>query len=141
MSQAVVSRQINHDTVTVFQAFASKEAVEKWFTPSPEMAVKVLAFDFVEKGSYRFEYAIGPDQSVTLFGTFLSIQEARHLSFTWEWVDPMPGGEGTSKVLIDFKPDAMATEIVVTHQDVAELVDQHIHGWEATLDQLEKFLD
>jgi uncharacterized protein YndB with AHSA1/START domain len=38
----------------VFSAFAEAALVSRWLTPSPEVALTVLQFDFQIGGTYRF---------------------------------------------------------------------------------------
>ena len=57
-SCAEVRRHLAYSPETVFAAFASADLVERWLTPSPEIRLTVLQFDFREGGSYRFAYHV-----------------------------------------------------------------------------------
>jgi uncharacterized protein YndB with AHSA1/START domain len=57
-SCAEIRRSLAHSPEKVFAAFASADLVERWLTPSPEIRLTVVQFDFREGGSYRFAYHV-----------------------------------------------------------------------------------
>src|SRR6185312_17002659 len=66
---AEVRRRFASDPEKVFAAFAKAELVSRWLTPSPEIRLSVLEFDFREGGSYRFAYHIPGAVAVIVAGS------------------------------------------------------------------------
>src|SRR3979411_1735082 len=64
---AEVRRRVAAAPERGFAAFADPGLVCRWLTPSPEIALDVLQFDFRVGGVYRFAYRV-PDGKITIVG-------------------------------------------------------------------------
>src|SRR5262245_64856312 len=77
----------------VFAAFAEARLVSRWLTPSPEISLTVLQFDFREGGAYRFAYGLPDGRTVTIGGRYRAIEPPSTIVFSWiiEPPDEHPG--------------------------------------------------
>ena len=59
------------------------ELVARWLTPSREIRLTVLAFDFREGGSYRFAYHVPGAATVIVAGSYSVIKPPSKIVFSW----------------------------------------------------------
>ena len=71
-SHAEVRRRFDASPEKVFTAFARADLVARWLTPSPEISLTVLQFDFREGGSYRFAYHVPGSGTVIVGGSYMA---------------------------------------------------------------------
>lgn len=142
LHSTTVRRLIKADQARLFAAFSKAEAIEQWFSPSADITVEVLQFDFTVGGRYRFRYAMLDGSFPTLGGRFELIQPPAKLSFTWVWEEPDPHANIPTRVSVELHDKGNATEVVLTHSQIPteEIADRHAAGWEATFDQLEAIM-
>ncbi|WP_299740739.1 SRPBCC domain-containing protein [uncultured Roseobacter sp.] len=139
LHSTTVRRLIHAKRDWVFHAFTRAEALEQWFSPSPEITLDVLQFDFRAGGQYRFRYAMTDGSNPVLGGHFECIDPPSLLSFTWIWEEPDPHAGIPTRVRVEFREDESSTEVILTHSQIPaqDIADRHAAGWEATLDRLE----
>jgi len=111
----------------VFDAWASSEAVARWFAPG-DMRVPEADVDLRPGGRYRIvmEETNGTRHIVT--GEYHEIVTNQRLAFTWQW----EGSEDVTFVEVDFRAiDAASTELKLVHTRFATeaLRDLHGQGW------------
>ena len=58
------------------------------------------------------------------------------LAYTWQW----EGMDEVSQVVVDFVEHGGETEVVIVHTGLADPAwrEQHVQGWNAVLDTLER---
>lgn len=137
-----VRRLIKADQTRLFAAFSKAEMIEQWFSPSADITVEVLQFDFTVGGRYRFRYAMPDGSFPTLGGGFELIKSPAKLAFTWVWEEPDPHANIPTRVSVELHVKGSATEIVLTHSQIPteEIADRHAVGWKATFDHLEEVM-
>ena len=137
-----VRRVVRADRVRVFAAFSRAEAVSQWFKPSADISIEVLAFEFVEGGSYRLRYSMPDGTRPVLRGTYERIAPPEELMFSWVWEPPDVHADMPTRVHARLLEKDGATEIVITHEKVPseEVGLRHASGWEGGLDLLERLL-
>jgi uncharacterized protein YndB with AHSA1/START domain len=133
-----VSRLINADPATVFEAWTRPEQLGQWSAPEG-MDVDPVDVDLRVGGTYRICMK-NPDGSVhTAFGVYREIERPNRLSYTWAWED---SGDEASETLVtvEFQDRDGATEVVLTHElfPDAETAGKHEQGWTSCLNRLEK---
>ena len=68
-----ITRRLNALPERVFAAFASSDLVAQWLSPSPDITLQVLAYDFRVHGGYRFAYLVSGGAAMHVHGTFREI--------------------------------------------------------------------
>jgi uncharacterized protein YndB with AHSA1/START domain len=80
---ATVERRLRASPTRVFDAFADAAIVGRWLTPSPEVSLTVLQFDFRVGGRYRFAYRVPGRGTMHVNGDFRLIEPPERLAFAW----------------------------------------------------------
>jgi uncharacterized protein YndB with AHSA1/START domain len=135
-----VRRRLSASVEEVFAAFAEAEIVARWLTPSPDVKLTVLGFDFRVGGAYRFAYDTPDGQRMLVGGTFRSIERPARLVFSWLIEPPDVHAGIASEVTISITPLGAEANLVVQH-DQLERDDaraRHAEGWAGALTQLER---
>lgn len=137
-----VRRLIKVDRARVFDAFGRSEALAHWFTPSEDVSLEVLAFEFVPMGGFRLRYTMPDGARLVVGGAYELIAPPEKLAFSWIWEAPDPHADIPTRVLIRFLEKGDSTEVVVTHSQLASKEDCTLStaAWECTLDNLERTL-
>jgi uncharacterized protein YndB with AHSA1/START domain len=134
-----VRKRLEAAPAKVFSAFATAELVAKWLTPSPEVKLTVLDFDFRVGGSYRFAYDVPSGMRMIVSGSYRSIEVPTRIVFTW-LIDPPDEHAGIeSQVTVTITPIGTGTELVIQHDRLgrADADARHEEGWLGALAQLE----
>ena len=82
-SCAEIRRRLEYAPEMVFGAFAKAGLVTRWLTPSPEIRLTMLQFDFREGGSYRFAYHVPGATTVIVAGSYSVINPPSKIVFSW----------------------------------------------------------
>jgi uncharacterized protein YndB with AHSA1/START domain len=135
-SLSVIARQ-RYDAPPdlVFRAFTEPDLLTRWFSPSADIAIDVLAHELCPDGRYRFRYSEPSGQVSVVTGRFREIVRPTRLVFTWAWESPDTHGGAETLVTVDIRPDGGGTLVVVTHEGFPDqsMRDRHEGGWRATL--------
>jgi uncharacterized protein YndB with AHSA1/START domain len=126
----------------VFAAFADPGLVCRWLTPSPDIRLTVLQFDFREGGSYRFAYTLPDGVTMRVGGTYRAIEPPSRITFTWIIEPPDEHAGIESEVAVAIEPDGAGALLVIRHGRWvrADAVERHAQGWLGALEQLGAFL-
>ncbi len=138
----IVRRVIDSPPTQVFSAFSRCSALQKWFTPSAEVSIEILEFDFTVGGRFRFQYTLADGRQSVVTGNYEFITEPRQIVMTWVWEPPDALADIPMRVTFDFLEVAGATEVVVTHEGIPsdQACTVHQDGWAGTFANLEFFL-
>lgn len=126
----------------VFRAFTEPALLVRWFSPSPDTRLEVLAHELRVNGGYRFRYQHPSGGSDVVTGTFREVSPPKRLAFTWTWEPPDPHAGIETLVTIEFSADGEGTLVVVTHERFPDPATQERHrsGWSSTLARLSRVL-
>lgn len=143
MHKITVKRLLNVPRAKVFAAFSTAQALSKWYTPSPDISVEILAFDFKMGEHYRFQYTMTNGSKPVLGGVYELISPDSEITFTWVWEAPDVHADVPTRVNIKFYERSGSTELILSHEQLPsqEIGERHADGWENTLDQLEREFD
>lgn len=127
----------------VFGAFADPRLIVRWLTPSPEITLTVLQFDFRVGGVYRFAYHLPDGKTVIVGGVYRSIVPPSGIAFSWIIEPPDEHAGIDSEVTVTITPDGGGTELLIRHEKLtrADAILRHTEGWRGAIDQLVVLLD
>jgi len=126
----------------VFAAFAEARLVGRWLSPSPEITLTLLQFDFREGGGYRFAYDF-PGGRTVVAGRYRSIEPPSKIVFSWTIEPPDEHAGIESEVTVTIRRDRAETELVIRHEKLtrAGAAARHDQGWCGALDQLARMME
>ena len=135
---AEVRRRLAAPPEKVFAAFADPALVSRWLTPSPEVALSVLQFEFRVGGAYRFAYHVAGGRTMFVNGVYRTIDSPSTLVFSWNIEPPDEHAGVRSEVTVTFVPDGMGTQLLIRHTQftLPAAADRHAQGWQGAVDQL-----
>ncbi len=138
----IVRRTIHAPRPRVFQAFGRAELLSQWFTPTEDIALDILTFDFSPGGRFRLRYTMPDGRRPVVGGTYADIVEPARIVMSWIWEAPDPLADIPMRVTFRFAEREQATEVIITHERIPSdhACTIHADGWEASLDRLERFL-
>ena len=139
---AEVRRRLRAPPEKVFSAFADAALVSRWLTPSPEIRLSVIEFDFCVGGRYRFAYLIPGAQTMHVDGAYQSIEPPSKIVFSWNIAPPDEHAGLQSVVIVNIAQDGDGSELHIRHErlSLAGSVERHRAGWRGALDQLATLL-
>jgi uncharacterized protein YndB with AHSA1/START domain len=126
----------------VFASFADAAIVTRWLSPSPEIRLTVLRFEFRVGGAYRFAYDVPGVGTMRVNGLYRVIDRPSRIVFTWD-IEPPDVHAGThSEVTVTFTADGTGTLLLVRHARLTlpGAADRHAEGWRGALDRLTELL-
>jgi uncharacterized protein YndB with AHSA1/START domain len=144
----VVRRTIRASPERLFAAWTEPAQLRRWWGPA-QVECAAAEVDLRVGGRYRLANKF-PDGSVWwIGGTFETVTPPRLLIYSWE-LSPgeiAPGGlappaQAVERVTVRFQPKGNSTEVVVTHERIADEAARvsHEQGWFGCLDGLVEFL-
>ncbi len=138
----VVRRQIAAPRRRVFEAFSRADLLVQWFTPTAEVGLDILAFEFREGAAFRFRYVMPDGRRPVVGGVYERIAAPEEIVVSWLWEAPDPLQGVDMRVRFRFEQAGDATEVVIRHEKLPSDAACTIHqdGWEAALDRLGSFL-
>lgn len=140
---AEVRRRFTSVPEKVFAAFAEPRLITRWLTPSPEIALTVLQFDFRVGGVYRFAYHVPGGQPVIVGGSYRSIEPPSKIVFSWIIEPPDEHAGLESEVTATITPYDGGAELLIRHEKFVRVdaIERHAQGWRGALDRLRTLLD
>jgi uncharacterized protein YndB with AHSA1/START domain len=122
----------------VFAAFAEARLVGRWLSPSPEITLTLLQFDFRVGGAYRFAYRVPGGETVIVGGVYRAIEPPSKIVFSWVIEPPDEHADIESEVTVTIMRDGAGAELLIRHEKLVrtDAVERHAAGWRGALDQL-----
>src|SRR5260221_6829543 len=82
------SQWFNAPAPLVFRAFTEPALLERWFCPSPEVALRVERCEPHPDGAYRFVFYFPDGRAVPVIGEYKVVEPPHRLAFTWTLEPP-----------------------------------------------------
>jgi uncharacterized protein YndB with AHSA1/START domain len=141
-TRAEVTRRFGVPPERVFGAFASADLVARWLSPSADIPLHVLEYDFRVHGAYRFAYHVSGGAVMHVHGTFREVQPPSRLIFSWIIESPDEHAGIDSEVRVSLSPVAGGCALTIVHErlDRPDAVERHTAGWMGALNRLEFLL-
>jgi uncharacterized protein YndB with AHSA1/START domain len=138
-----VRRRLNAAPERVFAAFSEASQICRWLTPSPQISLTLLHFDFRVGGSYRFAYGLLDGTTVIVGGSYRLIERPCKIVFSWIIEPPDEHAGIESLVTVTIGPDRGGTELTIAHDKLArrDAVTRHAEGWGGAIDLLTALLE
>jgi uncharacterized protein YndB with AHSA1/START domain len=139
---AEIRRRLAAAPAKVFAAFTDAAMVSRWLTPSPDVKLRVVAFDFREGGKYRFAYHVPGGQIMTVSGIYRLIEPPSKIIFSWNIEPPDEHAGVRSEVTVQIAPDGDGSELYIRHERLtpAGAAERHREGWQGAIEQLSRVL-
>jgi uncharacterized protein YndB with AHSA1/START domain len=144
----VVRRTIHATPERLFAAWTEPEQLCRWWGPG-HVTCPTAEIDLRVGGRYRLANRF-PDGSIWwIGGMFEAVAPPRLLIYSWELSagEIAPGGapppaQARERVTVRFESRGAATDVVVTHERIADAAARvsHGQGWDGCLDGLAEFL-
>ena len=140
---AEIRRRLSAAPEKVFGAFAHAQLVRRWLSPSPEIALTVLQFEFRVGGVYRFAYRVPGGQTMIVNGAYRAIEPPSKIVFSWNIEPPDEHAGLQSEVTVRITPDGDGAELLIRHEKLtlAGAALRHAEGWRGALGQLINLLN
>ena len=133
----VVRRTIRASAEKLFSAWIDPSLLKNWWGPA---GVRCIGAEVDPRvgGSYRIGNQLPDGNIIWIRGEYELIERPRKLVFSWslEGVESAP-----ERVTVQFEPTSDATEVIVTHERIAnrELRERHEQGWIGCLEGLARY--
>jgi len=136
-----VKRLIKAPPERVFAAWTTPEEVVKWFGPET-CRVTSAKIDLRVGGQYHFRVNSQEMGELNVRGVYREIKRPSKLVFTWKWKGAAEMEFPETIVTVEFGDAEGFTEVVLTHEGLPDKKsrESHSHGWNGTLDKLEKLV-
>lgn len=133
----VVRRTIRAKPERLFDAWTDGEQLARWWGPPGTRCVGA-EFEARAGGVYRIGNELGDGSVVWIRGEVELVERPRRLVFSWSIAKDAPRERVT--VRFDAAADGASTEVIVTHERVANEAARRSHtmGWEGCLAGLDR---
>jgi uncharacterized protein YndB with AHSA1/START domain len=140
---AEVRHRLAAAPMKVFSAFSEASLVSRWLTPSTDVALTVLQFEFRIGGTYRFAYHVPDGATMFVNGVYRVIEPPSKIVFSWNIEPPDEHAGIRSEVTITLTPDGAGTRLFIRHEQLTQAgaAKRHAEGWRGAIDQLTAMLD
>lgn len=122
----------------VFGAFADAHLISRWLSPSPDIVLTVLRFEFRVAGAYRFSYRLPDGADVVISGVYRKIERPRQIVFSWIIEPPDEHAGLESEVTVTIAAQGSGTDLHIRHEklDRRGAAPRHHAGWRGAIERL-----
>ncbi|GAC1654950.1 MAG: hypothetical protein NVS9B12_05810 [Vulcanimicrobiaceae bacterium] len=133
----VLRRKYNAKRDRVWKAWTDRNEMMAWHAPEGASVVAYTS-DLRIGGAFRLTMLQPGGETYVAKGAYREITPPQKLSYTWIWEEDAPEEEHETLMTIEFNDLGQATEVVLTHENLASIQsrDRHTVGWNEVLDKL-----
>jgi uncharacterized protein YndB with AHSA1/START domain len=126
----------------VFDAWTHPEIAARFLGPG-NIKAAVAHMDVKVGGTFSIAMDSPENGRFVARGTYLEVNAPQRLVMTWRWEEDDPAEEYDSLLSLDFNERNGETELVLTHEKLANVDSRarHKEGWTAIIDQLATVLE
>ena len=133
-----IEMSFNATIEEVWNAWTDPQLVLKWFGSDPNGEGINAQMDVRPGGSYKITFKDSDGTEHTCMGKYLTIENPKRLSFTWEWENE-PGVESLLTILLSLRNNV--THMLFEHINVGSAsAHNYLVGWKATFLKLNRIL-
>lgn len=137
-----VTRYIKAPCKRIFEAWTTPEDAMRWMGPG---ACRLLSakIDARKGGGFYFKMRTDRVGDADIKGTYREFTPFSKLVFTWEWLNNAEMNHGETLVTVEIEEAQGGSNVTLTHEGFQseESRDGHTHGWNGTLDRLERRME
>jgi uncharacterized protein YndB with AHSA1/START domain len=135
---AEIRQHLAASPARVFAAFADTSLVSRWLTPSPDVVLHVVEFDFRVGGTYRFAYDVPGRPTMFVNGQYRTIKPPSTIVFSWNIEPPDEHAGVQSEVTVTLTPQGAGTGLLIRHARLTlpGACQRHEAGWRGALAHL-----
>jgi uncharacterized protein YndB with AHSA1/START domain len=135
---AEVRQHLAAPPARVFAAFADASLVSRWLTPSPDVVLRVLQFDFRAGGGYRFAYDVPGGATMFVNGVYRRVDPPSTIVFSWNIEPPDEHAGVRSEVTVTLTARGTGTDLLIHHAQLTRpgACERHEAGWRGALNNL-----
>ncbi len=135
----VIRRILNAPPQRVYEAWTNPQLAQQFLCPG-DTRIAEISLDVRAGGAYRIVMQKPDGELLPVRGVYQEVLPGKRLSMTWRWEEDEPEDEYDTLLSIDFAPHGNGTELTLTHERFAreESRNNHEHGWNLILDNMEK---
>jgi uncharacterized protein YndB with AHSA1/START domain len=112
---AEVRQHLAASPARVFAAFAAASLVSRWLTPSPDVVLRVVQFDFRVGGTYGFAYDVPGGGTMCVNGLYQTIEPPSTIVFSRNIEPPDEHAGVRSEVTVTLTPRGTGTDLRIRH--------------------------
>jgi uncharacterized protein YndB with AHSA1/START domain len=126
----------------VFAAWTNPEIAARLFSPNENKATDIR-MDVTTGGAYTITMIVPDGERFVVRGTYLEVIVPERLVMSWRWEEDDPADEYDSLLTLEFHERSNGTELVLTHEKLANVAsrDRHEEGWTEMIDHLASVLE
>lgn len=134
----VVRRTIRAGAARLFECWTDPVHLAAWWGPASVTCTHAET-DLRVGGRYRLANRFPDGGTLWIVGEFQEIAPPHRLVYTWR---VEPGPDVTERVTVRFEPRRDATEVIITHERIADADtrERHEQGWLGCLDGLTAYV-
>jgi uncharacterized protein YndB with AHSA1/START domain len=110
----------------------------RWLTPSREVGLDVVQFDFRVGGMYRFAYRVPGRNTMVVSGVYRVIEPPSRIVFSWDIEPPDEHAGVRSEVTVTLTLHGTGTDLQIRHAQLRApgAPERHAAGWSGAVDHL-----
>lgn len=134
----VIRRTYAASPQRVYEAWTNPELAKQFLCPA-DVTVGEVKMDVRPGGTFKIEMLHDDHEPYVAYGTYQEVAPASRLVMTWRWEEENPSDEHETLLTIEFNAHGSGTELVLTHENLANLESRanHEHGWTTLLEKLD----
>lgn len=139
-----LQRRFDAPRERVFDAWTNPAVLRDWWSAMPTMSPGDIEVDLREGGRYRMEMRTDTGEVHTVVGEYREVRRPERVAYTWTWEsnEALMRPSANTLVEVDFAEDGDGTVVTLVHSGFGneEIAGMHDHGWNGTLDALQRHL-